>query len=414
MALYGLCGKTLAHSYSKGLHHFLGNPDYELLNFTKEEFYDFFRRRPFRGVNVTIPYKKDALALCDVVSPEARAIGSVNTVVNRDGVLYGYNTDYFGFSYLLDCIGIDPCGKKALVLGTGGTSLTAHAVLKARRAREILTVSRTGTLNYENITTHADADLIINTTPVGMYPNNGECPAIELSRFPALSGVVDVIYNPLRTRLVYEASGRGIPAVGGLAMLAAQAVAAHELFFDKPFDDRGAVVKSCLNDCLARVSELIFVGMPGCGKSTIGALYAKRMGLPFYDADEEFTKTFGSTPAEVITQSGEATFRAMETKVLEELTKRAGCVIATGGGAVLSPYNRFLLKQNAKVIYLERPLEELATEGRPLSGDLPRLQKLYDVRDPLYREVADECLTLEQAKAALQTLSTVNKEGTTE
>lgn len=411
MALYGLCGKTLAHSYSKGLHNFLGNPDYELLSFTKEEFYDFFRLRPFRGVNVTIPYKKDALALCDVVAPEAKAIGSVNTVVNRDGVLYGYNTDYFGFSYLLDRIGIEPCGKKVIILGTGGTSLTAHAVLKDRGAREILTVSRTGTLNYENITAHADAELLINTTPVGMYPNNADRPAIELSDFPALSGVVDVIYNPLRTRLVYEASVRGIPAIGGLGMLSAQAVAAHELFFDKPFDDREGVIKACLDDCLARVSELILVGMPGCGKSTIGALYAEKMERPFYDADEEFTKAFGKTPAEVITSCGEKDFRAMETKVLEELTKRPGCVLATGGGAVLSPYNRFLLKQNAKVIYLERPLEELATEGRPLSGDLSRLKQLYNERAPLYREVADECLTLEEAKNALQIQSSVNKEG---
>lgn len=390
MVSYGLCGQTLKHSYSELLHSLLGNTDYRLLNFTKEEFYEFMRTRAFRAVNVTIPYKKDALELCDTVSDEAASIGSVNTVVNRNGVLHGYNTDYFGFAYLLDSAHIDVSGKKVLILGTGGTSLTAHAVVKDRNAREIHTVSRTGSLNYENIGLHADADILINTTPVGMFPNGGVSP-VGLSTFPQLCGVVDVIYNPLRTKLVSDAQNQGIPAVGGLAMLAAQAVAAHELFFDKAFADRGAVIREVLDGCMQKVSSFVLVGMPGSGKSTLGRLLAAHLGLPFFDADERFTEVYGKTPAEVITQSGESVFRSMETEVLSELTAHGGRVIATGGGAVLAPFNRYLLKQNAAVIYLQRPLSALATDGRPLSGGGKNLEKLFSERDPLYLHVADVC-----------------------
>ncbi len=390
MFSYGLCGQTLKHSYSELLHGLLGNADYRLLNFTKEEFYDFMHSRAFRGVNVTIPYKKDALALCDVVSDEAASIGSVNTVVNKDGILYGYNTDYYGFSYLLDSRKIDVTDKKVLILGTGGTSLTARAVVSDRKARDIRIVSRSGELNYNNIALQADADILINTTPVGMFPNGGTSP-VELSVFPKLSGVVDVIYNPLRTKLVCDAQNRGIPSVGGLAMLAAQAVAAHELFFDQAFKDREAVIRALLNGCMQKVSDFVLVGMPGCGKSTLGRMLADRLGLPFCDADDCFTETYGKTPAEVIIESGEAAFRALETEILSELTAHGGRVIATGGGAVLSPYNRYLLKQNATVVYLQRPLEALATEGRPLSGGGKSLEKLFIERDPLYLHVADVC-----------------------
>ena len=252
MSSYGLCGKTLKHSYSAIIHNLLGNTDYTLLNMTKDEFYAFMQKREFRGVNVTIPYKTDALAACDEVSPEAAQIGSVNTVIRRGGRLYGYNTDYFGFSYMLDSAGIDVSGKKALILGTGGTSLTARHVLADRKAARISLVSRTGALNYENVYEQNDAEIIVNTTPVGMFPNNGES-VVDLRRFPKLCGAVDVIYNPLRTKFISDALALGIPAVSGLSMLVAQAVAAHELFFEKQFADRASVIEDVLKKCTAHL-----------------------------------------------------------------------------------------------------------------------------------------------------------------
>lgn len=396
MSSYGLCGKTLKHSYSAIIHNLLGNTDYTLLNMTKDEFYAFMQKREFRGVNVTIPYKTDALAACDEVSPEAAKIGSVNTVIRRGGRLYGYNTDYFGFSYMLDSAGIDVSGKKALILGTGGTSLTARHVLADRKAARISLVSRTGALNYENVYEQNDAEIIVNTTPVGMFPNNGET-VVDLRRFPKLCGAVDVIYNPLRTKFISDALALGIPAVSGLSMLVAQAVAAHELFFEKQFADRASVIEDVLKKCTARVCNLVLVGMPGCGKTTVGKKISERTGLPFYDADDVFTEHFGTTPAEVICNKGEAEFRGMETQILAELTKRSGCIIATGGGAVKREENRTLMKQNGYVAYIERAVEKLATNGRPLSsGGTETLKKLFDERDALYKAVADKCFPTEE------------------
>ncbi len=396
MSSYGLCGKTLKHSYSAIIHNLLGNTDYTLLNMTKDEFYAFMQKREFRGVNVTIPYKTDALAACDEVSPEAAKIGSVNTVIRRGGRLYGYNTDYFGFSYMLDSAGIDVSGKKALILGTGGTSLTARHVLADRKAARISLVSRTGALNYENVYEQNDAEIIVNTTPVGMFPNNGET-VVDLRRFPKFCGAVDVIYNPLRTKFISDALALGIPAVSGLSMLVAQAVAAHELFFEKQFADRASVIEDVLKKCTARVCNLVLVGMPGCGKTTVGKKISERTGLPFYDADDVFTEHFGTTPAEVICNKGEAEFRGMETQILAELTKRSGCIIATGGGAVKREENRTLMKQNGYVAYIERAVEKLATNGRPLSyGGTETLKKLFDERDALYKAVADKCFPTEE------------------
>ncbi len=396
MSSYGLCGKTLKHSYSAIIHNLLGNTDYTLLNMTKDEFYAFMQKREFRGVNVTIPYKTDALAACDEVSPEAAQIGSVNTVIRRGGRLYGYNTDYFGFSYMLDSAGIDVSGKKALILGTGGTSLTARHVLADRKAARISLVSRTGALNYENVYEQNDAEIIVNTTPVGMFPNNGES-VVDLRRFPKLCGAVDVIYNPLRTKFISDALALGIPAVSGLSMLVAQAVAAHELFFEKQFADRASVIEDVLKKCTAHLCNLVLVGMPGCGKTTVGKKISERTGLPFYDADDVFTEHFGTTPAEVICNKGEAEFRGMETRILAELTKRSGCIIATGGGAVKREENRTLMKQNGYVAYIERAVEKLATNGRPLSsGGTETLKKLFDERDALYKAVADKCFPTEE------------------
>ena len=417
--LYGLIGEKLGHSYSCEIHEKIADYHYELREIPLEELADFFAKRDFKGINVTIPYKEAVMPLLDEISDTAKAVGAVNTVVNRVGRLYGYNTDYFGFSYMLDLAKIDVTGKKTLVLGTGGTSLTARHVLADRKAAALLIVSRTGTLNYQNVYDHTDAEIIVNTTPVGMFPNNGESP-IDITGFPKLCGAVDVIYNPLRTAFISQALSLGIPAVSGLSMLVAQAVAAHEYFFDKPFANRTQVIEDILRQCTARVCNLVLVGMPGSGKTTVGKRIAALTGLPFYDADDVFAETFGKTPEQVINQDGEAVFRGMETDVLKELTKRSGCIIATGGGAVKKAENRVLLKQNGYVAYIERDVEKLATDGRPLSaGGAEHLKKLFAERDGLYRSVADRCFPIGEnpgkcAEEIVKAFGFVCKSGETE
>lgn len=389
MVNYGLCGKSLKHSYSEIIHNLLGNNDYKLINLTEEEFTDFIKSKKFKGVNVTIPYKTIALSLCDNVTPEAARIGSVNTVVNKNGVLYGYNTDYFGFKYMLGKANISICGKKVMILGTGGTSLTARHVVDDLGASEIVIVSRNGDVNYENIYNHYNAEIIINTTPVGMFPNNGET-LVDLKCFTKLQAVVDVIYNPLKTRLISDASELGIANVSGLSMLVAQAVMAHELFFDKSFDNKNSIIEDILAKCTARVCNIVLVGMPGCGKTSIGKLLAEKTGMKFYDADLYLEEKINRKISHIIENDGEEAFRCMETDVLAELTKISGCIIATGGGAVLKSINRYLIQQNSICFYIIRDIDKLATSDRPLSkGGTDRLKELFKIRSPLYEQVCD-------------------------
>ncbi|MBQ8759382.1 MAG: hypothetical protein IJZ20_06795 [Clostridia bacterium] len=305
MIKYGLCGRTLKHSYSKVIHEFLGNNDYKLLSLEKDELYELFEARNFNALNVTIPYKLDALNLCDVVSDEARAIGSVNTVVNKNSTLYGYNTDYFGFVYMLRRAGISLCGRKVAILGSGGTSLTARAVCKGEGAREVVVVSRKGAVTYDNTEAFCDADVLINTTPVGMYPDNGRVP-VNLDLFKNLSGVVDVIYNPIRTALVIEAEKRNIPSTTGLPMLVAQAVRAHEYFFDTQMSD--TVIEDVYYKCLMKILNVVFVGMPGCGKTSIGKAYASLAGRSFLDTDI-FVEQAGMPIPEIFEKYVEEVFR---------------------------------------------------------------------------------------------------------
>ena len=396
MVKYGLCGKTLRHSYSAIIHGLLGNNEYSLINMTEQEFCEFMKKREFSAVNVTIPYKTDALKCCDEVSDEALKIGSVNTVINKDGRLYGYNTDYFGFKYMLDGAGIDVSDKKVLIFGTGGTSLTARRVVADCGAKETVIVSRSGEVNYENVYSHYDADILINTTPVGMFPDNGKS-LIDVSRFYSLSGVADVIYNPLRTRLISDAAKAGIPAVSGLSMLTAQAVKAHELFFSMRFDNMDETIEKILAECTSSVCNIILVGMPGCGKTTVGNILSSLTGKPLYDSDTEIEKSTGRTPAEIIKADGEPAFRHIETQVLDDLTKMSGCIIATGGGAVLSEENRILMKQNGICVYIKRETENLATSGRPLSeGGKERLYRLFEQRNPIYSALADFDVSIEE------------------
>ena len=386
MIRYGLCGKTLKHSYSKIIHEMLGNNEYNLYSLDKDEFYEVMESRNFSALNVTIPYKTDAFDLCDVVSDEAKSIGSVNTVVNKDGTLYGYNTDYYGFVYMLKRAGIDIKNKKVLILGSGGTSLTARAVCKGEGAREYIVVSRKGEVNYGNISKHGDADVIINTTPVGMYPDNGRIP-VDLSLFHKLSGVVDVIYNPMKTELVRQAEKRNIPCTTGLSMLVAQAVRAHEYFFDTKVDD--GVIEEIFYGCLKKILNVVFIGMPGCGKTSVGKEYAKITERSFLDTDI-FVEQCGMSIPDIFEKSGEEYFRDKETQGIEMLSALSEKVIATGGGAVKRDRNVALMKQNGIVVYLKRDLDKLSTDGRPLSsGGKEKIMKLYEERKALYENAAD-------------------------
>lgn len=386
MIQYGLCGRTLRHSYSKIIHEYLGNNDYKLLSLEKDELYELFESRNFKALNVTIPYKQDALSLCDVVSDEAKAIGSVNTVVNKDGVLYGYNTDYYGFVYMLKRAGISLDGKKVVILGSGGTSLTARAVCKGEGAREFVVVSRRGKVNYENISDHADADILINTTPVGMYPDNGRSP-VDISVFKNLSGVVDVIYNPNKTALVLEAEKNNIPATTGLPMLVAQAVRAHEYFFDTKLSD--STISDVYYKCLMKTLNVVFVGMPGCGKTSVGKAYADITGRTFLDTDV-FVEQQGMPIPEIFEKFGEENFRDKETSAIKMLSAMSEKVIATGGGAVKRRENVEMMKQNGIVVYLKRDLDKLSTDGRPLSqGGAEKINQLYEERRALYENYAD-------------------------
>lgn len=390
MGKYGLCGEKLSHSYSEMIHKLLGNNKYCLLSMSKDEFYKFMHDKNFSAVNVTIPFKTDALKLCDIVSPEASEIGSVNTVVNKKGVLYGYNTDIHGFIYMIDRAGISVKGKNVMILGTGGTSLTANAACRHLCARKIITVSRSGKINYENVYENSDIQIIINTTPVGMYPNNGTSP-VDISRFPHLEGVADVIYNPKRTRLLLDAQKYGIKTAGGLSMLVSQAVEADRLFFERDIsDDDREKTEKILSSLSSYVRNIVLVGMPGCGKSTVGKIIAEKTNRKFIDSDDYITEKIGRTPENIILKDGEQAFRDIETSALEDITKLSCSIISCGGGAVLKEYNRELIRQNSTCIYLTRDIEHLATNGRPLSsGGIEKLKEIFSVRDSLYSMTAD-------------------------
>lgn len=385
---YGLLGKTLVHSYSKHIHHLLGDYPYELYSVDQEEFEDILRARAFSGLNVTIPYKQEAMRYCDWVEPRAKRIGAVNTlVVDRDGRLCAYNTDYDGFEYLLQRKNMDFTGKKVLILGTGGTSRTVRTVAEETKAREIVLVSRSGRVDYQNVyEMHADAEYIVNTTPAGMYPNNGQR-LLEVSRFKALKGVVDVIYNPRRTALVLDAQKNGIPCASGLPMLVAQARRAAELFTDSSIPEQ-AIERIC-NELYEQTTNLVLIGMPGSGKSTLGRLAAQRLAKTFVDVDEQIVSRMHMEIPEIFARLGEETFRNVESDVIRELSVRENLVIATGGGAVLRSDNADALRENGIVIHVQRPIALLEMQGRPLSQSREALVQMQEQRMPYYRACED-------------------------
>lgn len=381
----GLLGRKLGHSYSPQIHNLLGDYSYVLFEKEPEELENFLKNGDFSGLNVTIPYKKEVIPYLSELSPTAKKMGCVNTVLRRsDGTLYGHNTDYFGFTSLVRHAGLSVAGKKVLVLGSGGASNTAVAALKDLGASPVV-ISRSGENNYGNLHLHRDAAAIVNATPVGMYPNTGVSP-IDLGLFPHLEGVLDVIYNPARTQLLLDAEKLGIPRENGLWMLVAQAKEAAEVFTGGKISDE--VIEKIYRRLSHQMKNIVLIGMPGCGKSTIGTLLAEKLGRTLADADEKIISLAGKSIPDIFAQDGEPTFRDWETQALTELGKQSGLVIATGGGCVTKKRNYPLLHQNGYLVWLERDCSVLPTDGRPLS-QANDLGKMYAARKPLYEVFAD-------------------------
>ncbi len=387
----GLIGRRLGHSYSPQIHRALADYDYKLWELEPEELETFFRRRDFIGVNVTIPYKQAVIPLLDGLSETARAIGAVNTVVCRGGKLCGDNTDFAGMAALIRRIGLSLEGKKVLILGTGGTSKTAMAVARSLGAAEVYRLSRSGrdgALTYEEAARlHADADVLINTTPGGMYPAVEGCP-VALDAFPNLSGVVDAVYNPLRTNLVLQARSRGIPAEGGLYMLAAQAAYASALF--RGCETSQHDIDLAYQTVRREMENIVLIGMPSSGKSTVGRALAERLGKRFADSDALVTERIGMPIADYFAQRGETAFRDREQEAVAALAALGGQVIATGGGAILRPENVTALRRSGRLVFLDRSPEKLiATADRPLASDRESLRRRYEERYDLYCAAAD-------------------------
>ena len=454
---YGLIGMPLGHSFSQEIHESLGWYHYQLHPLEATDFPTFMEARAFRGINVTIPYKQDVIPYLDQIDPLAAEIGAVNCVVNRGGKLYGYNTDLAGMQALAEKLELDLRDKKVLICGTGGTSKTARAFARTAGARQVIRLSRTAKTSatapseaYADVITyaqayinHTDAQIIINTTPCGMFPNNGEW-AINIAAFPQLEGVLDVVYNPLDTAIVQQARALGLPAEGGLYMLVAQAVAAAQHFIDA--EDGAAVVAAqppvtdapnanvAATDSAAAAApttsataatstataapaaaalpasaeemhalcnrvftqlerkkrNIVLVGMPGCGKTTVGALLAEETGRTFIDTDQLICDLLGKTPGQIIESEGEGVFRAIESKAVAQAGKNTSCVISTGGGAILRDENVAALRQNGVIYFVDRPVDQLPpTNDRPLSNSAEKLVQLYDERYPRYVACAD-------------------------
>ena len=382
----GLLGRTLGHSYSPAIHTQLAAYSYRLYEKEPEELEDFLHSGEFDGLNVTIPYKKAVIPYCAELSDTARAIGAVNTIVRRpDGTLWGDNTDAYGFSMLVRSSGAEVRGKKALVFGSGGASATAQYVLRQMGAREIVVISRHGEHNYENLDRHADAQIAVNTTPLGMYPNTGASP-VDLSRLPKLEAALDVVYNPARTEFLLQAERLGLKRANGLLMLVAQAKKSCEEFLGKPIaDERIAAITKSL---AVQMQNVILIGMPGSGKTTVGTGAAARLGRTFLDADAVLEQKAGMPIPEIFRLEGEEGFRQRETAVLAELGKQSGLVIATGGGCVTRPENYPLLHQNGTIFCLTRDLSRLPISGRPVSQALGA-EEIYRRRKSLYEGFAD-------------------------
>lgn len=389
---YGLLGKKLCHSFSKEIHNLIGNYDYQMIEKDENEVEAFLTQKDFKAINVTIPYKEAVMPYLYKISDNALQIGSVNTIVNRENKLFGYNTDFVGFSELLDRAGIDVSGRKVLIFGTGGTSKTAFSVCKAKKAGQIYKVSRNAdenSISYEQAySSHTDAQIIINTTPVGMYPKNGES-IVDIEKFTHLQAVADVIYNPLETALLQDAKKKHLKYTNGLYMLVRQAVAASELFFDKKYNNNKS--EEIYKKVLSQKQNIVLTGMPSSGKTTIGKQLAVETKREFVDTDDVIVKNTGMSISDIFAKYGEKKFRDIETKIVCEASQKSGLIIATGGGCVLKKENIDFLKQNGKIYFLDRPLEKLIPTGdRPTADSIDKIKKLFENRYEIYQRTADE------------------------
>ena len=386
--MYGLLGEHLSHSYSPFIHGLLGSAPYELVSIGPDRLGEFITKGDFKGLNVTIPYKKAVIPYLDHIEPEAEAIGAVNTIVRRSDGLWGYNTDCYGFLYAAEHAGISFKGKKVLVLGSGGASAAVQKAAAGAGAAQVLVVSRTGNLNYGNVYDVPGVEIIVNATPVGMYPDNG-AELIDISRFPYCCGVIDLIYNPLMTPLLLDARELGIPFSNGLSILVAQAKYASDLFQGIQRPD--SIIEDILEKTLQKMRNIVLIGMPGCGKSTIGKRMAAELGKKFVDTDLLVEQKAGKSIPEIFKEEGEAVFREMEASVIAAVCKEGGQVIATGGGSVLNLENVRNMRQNGTVVFIKRDIDKLPVEGRPLSqaGDL---EEMYKKRLPFYEAAADSVM----------------------
>ncbi len=388
MGVYGLLGRVLGHSYSPAIHQLFGSVPYTLFEKEPEEVASFLASKEWTGLNVTVPYKKTVVPFCDALSPLAAGLGSVNTLVRRkDGTIFGDNTDAFGFTQMLHRLGVNCAGKKVLVLGSGGSSVTVQAVLKELGA-QVVVISRTGDDNYTNLERHGDASVIVNTTPVGMYPKNGSAP-LSLKQFPHIEGVLDLIYNPSRTALIMEAEALGIPHESGLFMLVSQAARSSQLFTGQEISRE--MTEMVWRSISCRMKNIILIGMPGCGKTTVGHALSEALGRPFADSDEVICSKAGMDISTIFSTEGETGFRKREHAVLRQLGAGSNLVIATGGGCVTLEQNYPVLHQNGTIFWLTRPASLLETAGRPLSLS-KGTEQLYRERKPMYEGFADHII----------------------
>lgn len=403
---YGCIGERLKHSFSKQIHNSLSDYNYDLVELSLSELDVFMQKKDFKAINVTIPYKETVIPYLTYIDEGARLIGAVNTIVNREGKLYGYNTDFPGMIKLIDHAGIKIQGKKVLILGTGGTSKTAYAVSKHLGARQIIKAGRCGkegSLLYEDVLkSHTDSEIIINTTPVGMFPDiYGE--PIDIELFPNLSGVIDAVYNPLRTPLISKAKRLSIPAEGGLYMLVAQGVIASEIFLDTRYDD--ATFDRVYGEIYRQKSNIVLIGMPASGKSTVGKILADRMSRELIDTDELIEKRAGMSIPEIFDKLGEGYFRDLESLVIKEVSSMVGVIISTGGGAVLREENVYALRENGRIYFIDRPLDSLCpTSDRPLSSNLSDMKKRYEERYCIYKSSADKRIDAKASAAEVADL----------
>ena len=391
---YGLIGKPLGHSFSREIHALIADYDYRLFEIDEDELPRFFQERDFSGINVTIPYKQAVIPFLDEISDEAKKIGAVNTIVKKEGKLFGFNTDFFGMRALIKSAGLDLENKTVLILGTGGTSKTAVEVSKSLGATEIVKVSRkksSDTVTYDEVyEKFSGADVIINTTPVGMFPNADKTP-VDVKKFKNLQGVIDAVYNPLRTNFVLDAESIGAKGRGGLYMLVAQAVYASALFLDKTADE--SVIDKTYARILKEKRNIVLCGMPSSGKTTVGKEIAKVIGKKFIDTDDVVVEKRKESISDIFEKYGEGEFRKEERLAIEELSKENGLVIATGGGAVLDENNVRALRRNGVILFLDRSLENLvATADRPLSSDTEKLKNLFEKRYDVYKSCADAAI----------------------